>query len=300
MQIKSPNPVFDNSNEIILEIQFGTGGEDSKLFTYDLFSAYVKYAERNGLNVEILNDENGHIVAQVKGTNAGQYFRNETGKHIVQRVPPTESKGRRQTSVISVAVLPLPPENKYKPLPDNELDIIAQCGSGPGGQHQNKSATTIRMKHLPTGLSVHIVGRSQLANKKEALKILTTKVNEKFITDETEKHNYLRRKTLGDGARGDKIRTYNFIDSRATDHRFNIKTGNIKGVMRGDFTLLYPKEEVRIEPKFMHIADARCLELSKGDAMTENEEKHTDVCDWCLEYVLDGKKPSHSAPSKIN
>lgn len=196
-----------------------------------------------------------------------------------------------------MAILPLPPDNKYKPLPDNELDIIAQCGSGPGGQHQNKSATTIRMKHLPTGLSVHIIGRSQLANKKEALKILTTKVNEKFITDENEKHNYLRKKTLGDGSRGDKIRTYNFIDSRATDHRFNIKTGNIKGIMRGDIELLYPREEVKIEPKFTHITDARCLELSKDATMTQEEEKHIDTCDWCLEYVLDGKRPN---ASKIN
>lgn len=290
MYLKSRSPVFDNSKEIILEIQFGTGGEDSKLFTYDLFSAYTKYAERNGLEVEILNSENGHIVAQIKGKNAGSFFRNETGKHIVQRVPPTETKGRRQTSVISVAVLPIPPDNKYKPLPDNELEIIAQCGSGPGGQHQNKSATTIRMKHLPTGLSVHIVGRSQIANKKEALKILTTKVNERFINDENEKHNYLRRKTLGDGSRGDKIRTYNFIDSRATDHRFNIKTGNIKAIMRGDISLLYPKEEA-IEVK--HLIDTRCVEISKDESsMTEEERNHIDACDWCLEYVLCGEKPA--------
>lgn len=196
--------------------------------------------------------------------------------------------------MISVAVLPIPPENKYRPLPDHELDIIAQCGSGPGGQHQNNSATTIRMKHLPTGLSVHIVGRSQIANKKEALKILTTKVNEKFITDENEKHNYLRKKTLGNGSRGDKIRTYNFIDSRVTDHRLNIKSGNIKAFMRGEIELMYPREEVKVKPK--HLTYERIIELSKDETtLTPEEENHLyHECDWCLEYVLGGEQPTTS------
>lgn len=217
---------------------FGEGGEDSKLFTYDLFAAYTKYSEKNNLKVELLNSENGHIVAQIKGNDAGKLFKNETGKHIVQRVPPTETKGRRQTSVVSVAVLPVPPDNTFKQLPEDELETIAQCGSGPGGQHQNKSATSIRMKHVPTGLHVLIIGRSQLANKKEALKILTAKVNEQFITQENEKHNYLRRKTLGNGSRGDKIRTYNFIEHRLTDHRSNRKIHNVDAIFKsGSFEL---------------------------------------------------------------
>jgi peptide chain release factor 1 len=230
--------VFETSKEIILEIQFGEGGEDSKLFTYDLFTAYTKYSEKNKLNIEILNSENGHIVAQIKGNDAGKLFKNETGKHIVQRVPPTETRGRRQTSVVSVAVLPVPPDNMFKPLPDNEIETILQCGGGPGGQHTNKSAVSVRMKHLPTGLNVFIIGRSQLANKREALKILTAKVNEQFVNQENEKYNYIRRTTLGNGSRGNKIRTYNFIEHRLTDHRTNKKIHNVDSVFKnGSFEL---------------------------------------------------------------
>jgi peptide chain release factor 1 len=203
-----------------------------------LFSAYSKFAINNSLEVELYNSENGHIVACIKGNNAGKYFQYETGKHVVQRRP-KNGKGKAHTSVVSVAVLPLPPDRSYKPLPDHEVDIIAQCGHGPGGQHQNKSHTSIRAIHKPTALSVFIVGRSQIANKKEAIKILTAKVNEQFTSEKVNNYNYIRKHTLGDGNRGDKIRTYNFMESRITDSRSGVKLRNMDLIFsKGKFELL--------------------------------------------------------------
>lgn len=182
--------------------------------------------------------ENGHIIAQINGANAWKYFKYETGKHVIQRVPPTETKGRKQTSVVSVAILPLPPENTTKSLPSNELEIIAQCGHGPGGQHQNKSATSVRIKHLPTGLSVFIVGRSFEQNKTRALKIINAKVSDQFISNSENNYNYLRKQALGNGSRGNKIRTYNLIEHRLTDHRTNVKIHNVDKIFKnGSFEL---------------------------------------------------------------
>lgn len=216
----------------------GEGGEDSKLFCQDLFSAYVKYAYNNKLEVEILSEEVGHIVAKISGNSAGLLFKNETGKHIVQRVPPTESKGRRQTSVIAVAIMPLPPDTSLKPIPLHELDITTQCGHGPGGQHQNKTASAVRIKHIPTGIHVFINGRDQHANKRDAIKIITAKVNDYVQNKEQSIYSKIR-KELMDGSRGNKVRTYNFIESRITDHRTNKKVHNIDAILKkGQFNLL--------------------------------------------------------------
>jgi peptide chain release factor 1 len=216
----------------------GEGGEDSKLFCHDLFTAYVKYAVNNHLVVEILNDESGHIVAKISGTDAGKIFKNETGKHIIQRVPPTESKGRRQTSVVAVAIMPLPPDNTMKQIPLHELEITTQCGHGPGGQHQNKTASAVRMKHIPTGIQVFINGRDQHANKRDATRIITAKVND-YVQNKEQSVYSKMRKELMDGNRGNKIRTYNLIDSRVTDHRTNKKISNVDAVLKkGQFELL--------------------------------------------------------------
>lgn len=189
-----------------------------------------------------MHKEDGHITAKIFGNNVWKYFKNESGKHVVQEVA-KGGKGKLHTSIVAVGILPVPPKNSYTPLPISELEITAQCGrQKAGGQNVNKVASAIRAKHIPTGVSVFINGRDQHQNKEIAIKILTLKVNQDRIEKQNSKYSNLRKSILGNSSRGDKIRTYNFIESRVTDHRFNIKTGNIKAVMKGDIDLLYPKE----------------------------------------------------------
>lgn len=138
-----------------------------------------------------------------------------------------------------MAVLPIPSETVLKSLPDSELDITATTGTGPGGQHKNKTASCIRAKHKPTGIEVVIDERSQYHSKKLAIRILTARVAEHFEEKERAAFRDERKAKLGDGNRGGKTRTYNFINSQVTDHRLGTKTGNIKAVMKGEFDLLF-------------------------------------------------------------
>ncbi len=196
-----------------------------------------------GLKSETLSQENGHALMKVTGRNVWKSFQHEPGKHVVQRVPPTERSGRRQTSVISVAVLSLPPENKLVPLRDQDLEIITQTGKQKaGGQNVNKVASAVRMKHKPSGLSVFINGRDQGANKKEALRILTARVHTMKSEREQSAYDSTRKAVLGDSGRGDKVRTYNFMRHEIVDHRLNKKTNKIDHFMKGDFSVLFNQE----------------------------------------------------------
>ena len=205
----------------------------------ELFAAYLKYSRLLGFKEELLHNDFGHIVAKISGEGVGEAFKNEPGKHCVQRVPPTESKGRKQTSIVIVGVLPIKDDTGFEPLKDEDLDITCQTGHGKGGQHQNKTASAVRMRHIPTGLAVFINGRDQHSNKREALKILTAKVNELRLAEIDADYAAIRKSQLGDGGRSNKIRTYNFMESRVVDHRLDKKTGNIKGIMRGEFDILF-------------------------------------------------------------
>jgi peptide chain release factor 1 len=121
-----------------VEIRGGEGGKDSKLFVHDLFSAYCKYSQSLGFRVEVLDSSEGRVTATIAGQGVGKAFGRESGKHCVQRVPPTEKSGRRQASLVTVAVLPLPTPSSSQLLPEEELEVATQRGSGPGGQHRNK------------------------------------------------------------------------------------------------------------------------------------------------------------------
>lgn len=231
------------ARELALEVQFGEGGDDSKLFVQELFAAYARYAERQGLTCELLGTSPGQITARISGEHAWDCFRHEPGKHCVQRCPDTDRSGRRHTSIVTVAILPLLPEQVNHPLPEAELLIKTQGGSGPGGQHQNKTESAVRMTHIPTGLQVFINGRDQHRNRREALKILTGRVNELARDQLQAEYHQDRRSQRQGGGRGEKVRTYNFIEGRVVDHRLNTRTAQIKQVMKGEFELLWPDSE---------------------------------------------------------
>lgn len=229
---------------LILEIHGGEGGTDSKLFAADLLSTYQKYASLCGFGYEVLTEEHGHFIVKINGQNVWKAFKHEPGKHVVQRVPPTERNGRRQTSIITVVVMPLPPEYTQEPLKESDLDIKFQCASGPGGQHQNKTASACRAVHRPTGLQIFITGRDQHANKREALHILTTKVQQLQNRQKQEAYDSQRKNQMGNsiGKRGDKVRTYNFIRGEIVDHRLGKTTSNIKEFMKGNFSVLFKED----------------------------------------------------------
>lgn len=230
---------FFDADEIVLEIKFGEGGDDSRIFVDQLFSAYLRYAQSLGFTAELLFSGEGHMMAQICGSHVGRAFRHESGKHVVQRVPPTETKGRRQTSIVSVGVLPIRSDNTVQAIPENELEITTTKGTGPGGQHKNKTESAVRIVHKPTKISVVIDGRDQFSNKREARRIVTARVNEAKRVVADAEYAAFKRKQMGDGGRGDKVRTYNFIDSRVVDHRLGTKTSDIKSVMKGDFSKLF-------------------------------------------------------------
>lgn len=233
--------IFDDADEIILDVQFGEGGNDSKMFVDELFAAYLKYSRTLGLQAEVIHSSDGHMIAKISGKKAGRAFKNEPGKHCVQRVPETESKGRKQTSMITVGVLPIKSQEDDEPLRDQDIEITTQCGHGPGGQHQNKTASAVRMKHKPTGITVFINGRDQYNNKIEARKILTARVNDKARSESESEYSDLRKSMMGDGGRSDKVRTYNFMRSDISDHKLNKSTGNVKAFMKGEFKVLFGK-----------------------------------------------------------
>lgn len=226
---------------MVLEIRFGVGGTDSKLFVKNLYDAYCKYARSLSLSVVPLLEDDGHIVARVRGEGAGKAFQHEAGKHVVQRVPPTEKGSRKHTSVISVAVLPMK-DDVEKELNMNEVEVETTGGHGPGGQHQNKTESAVRAKHVPTGITVFINGRKQHQNRREALRILATKVAEVQQEQVDVAYHKERKSQLGGGGRSAKIRTYNFLKGRAVDHRLNVKCGKVEDIIdKGRFDLLLKK-----------------------------------------------------------
>lgn len=199
--------------------------------------AYLRYAEALAYSYELVYSSESAWSVRISGKDCWRLFSNESGKHVVQRIPPTESKGRRHTSVVSVAVLPLVLEQRFV-LPMDEIEILTQRGHGKGGQHQNKVESAVRAIHKPTGMSVFINGRDQYRNKQLALEILQAKIAQKVKKDARLAQNRDKSEQLGFGDRSGKIRTYNFINSVVLDHRTGQKTSRIEEVMKGRFDLL--------------------------------------------------------------
>lgn len=201
--------------------------------------AYVKYASSNGCKLENEQWETGKVSLVFVGPHVQRLFAQEAGKHCVQRVPPTEKRGRRQTSIVTVAVTIPAPDAVATKLDMSEITIMTKRGSGPGGQHRNKTESCVVARHDPTGLSVTIDGREQHSNKRLALKLLSSKLESAKAANVAAKAAADKRQQVGNGGRADKIRTYNFIDSRAVDHRTGVKTNRVDEVIgRGRFELL--------------------------------------------------------------
>lgn len=200
--------------------------------------AYCKYAALNHLLSEVVYQSESSWSLCITGERARACFGDEAGKHVVQRVPASESRGRRHTSVVAVAILPLSKETAAFRLPEQDVEISTQKGHGKGGQNQNKVESAVRVIHKPTGLSVFVNGRDQYRNKVLALEILTEKVRERERWLAQEHLRQLKACQLGDGARSGKRRTYNFINSFVLDHLSGCKTTRVKEVMSGRFDLL--------------------------------------------------------------
>ena len=234
-----PRDPNDDRN-VVVEIRQGAGGEEAALFAADLYRMYSMYATSEGFKTEVtvLNEtELGGIKEinfMVIGDGAYSKFKFESGVHRVQRIPVTESNGRIQTSTVTVAVLP---EVEAVEVEVNPADIkIESCkSSGAGGQHINKTESAVRLTHKPTGIVIECdQERSQLQNKERALKILYTKLYDMKQRAQDEMIASTRKSQVGSGDRSEKIRTYNYPQSRITDHRINKTVFNLTGFLNGD------------------------------------------------------------------
>jgi peptide chain release factor 1 len=234
-----PRDPRDHRN-VIMEIRAGTGGDEAALFAADLFRMYSRYAERQGWEIDVLSaNEIGiggfkEIIFMVKGRGAYSRLKYESGVHRVQRIPVTESSGRIHTSTATVAVLAEVDEVEVD-IPENDIRIDVYKSAGAGGQNVQKNATAIRITHLPTGIVVACQDeRSQLQNRIRAMSILRARLYEMELERQRQQVEATRRSQVGTGERSEKIRTYNYPQSRVTDHRINISNYNLPAVMEGD------------------------------------------------------------------
>jgi peptide chain release factor 1 len=234
-----PKDQNDEKN-VIIEIRPGVGGDEAGLFAGDLMNMYMRYAERNKWKVEIIDLSQGEMggikqtTFMVNGKNAYSKLKFESGVHRVQRVPETETQGRIHTSTATVAVLPEMEKTELN-IDEKDLRIDTFRSSGAGGQKVNKTDSAIRITHIPTGIVVECQDeRYQVKNKEKAMKVMMSKLYDYYQGIKDKEYAENRRVQIGNGDRSEKIRTYNFPQSRVTDHRINFTTYNLEGFMDGD------------------------------------------------------------------
>lgn len=257
-----PKDPYDDKN-VILEIRAGAGGDEASLFAQDLFRMYSRFAENKGWKFEVLDTSFSPIgglkeaIGNIRGKGAYSILKYESGVHRVQRVPRTEASGRIHTSTATVAVLPEADDIDVK-LDPKDLKIEAFGSSGPGGQSVNRNYTAIRVTHKPSGLVVSCQDeKSQHRNKEKALRVLRSRLMD---IAQREQHDAIarnRRSQVGTGERSEKIRTYNFPQSRITDHRLNENFHNVEAILDGEID--------EILEKLIRQAQAQALGSASGD-----------------------------------
>ncbi len=231
-------------DSIIVEIRAGTGGEEAALFAHDLYNMYVRYADSRRWKLEQLDfspSEMGgfrEVIFSVKGPGVWSELGYEGGGHRVQRVPETESQGRIHTSAATVAVLPEPDQIDVQIDPNDVTEHVSRAG-GPGGQNVNKVSSAIKLKHVPTGITVSMQDeKSQHKNRAKAWRILRTRIYEHYQRQKRTERDAKRKTMIGSGDRSQKIRTYNFPQNRVTDHRINLSLYSLDRIMAGDMSEL--------------------------------------------------------------
>ncbi len=234
-----PKDPYDDKN-VFIEIRAGTGGEEAALFAADLLKMYARFAEKHNFKAEIVDshqtDIGGYkeVILGVEGKGAFSRLKFESGVHRVQRIPTTESSGRIHTSAATVAVLPEVEEVEVDINPQ-DLRIDTFCATGPGGQSVNTTQSAVRITHVPTGVVVSCQDeKSQLQNKEKALRILRSRLLDKYISEQTAELAQTRKTMVGSGDRSERIRTYNFPQNRVTDHRINLTLHKLDFILAGD------------------------------------------------------------------
>jgi peptide chain release factor 1 len=234
---KDPN----DQRNVFLEIRAGTGGDEAAIFAGDLCRMYTRYAESLGWRVEVLSSSDGtrggfkEIILRINGKGAFSRLKFESGAHRVQRVPDTEAQGRVHTSACTVAVLPEPDAIEEVTINPADLRVDTFRSSGAGGQHVNVTDSAIRITHIPTGLVVECQDeRSQHKNRAKAMALLSARILDAERSKQNKEQASLRKSLVGSGDRSERIRTYNFPQSRITDHRINLTLYNLDKVLEGD------------------------------------------------------------------
>ncbi|HJA89312.1 MAG TPA: peptide chain release factor 1 [Candidatus Jeotgalibaca merdavium] len=235
-----PEDPNDGKN-IIMEIRGAAGGDEAALFAGDLFEMYSKYSENQGWKVEVMDANitgiGGYkeIILMIKGQNVFSKLKYESGAHRVQRVPSTESQGRVHTSTATVVVMPEMEEVELD-LADKDIRVDIYHASGAGGQHVNKTASAVRLTHIPTGIAVAMQDeRSQLKNREKAMKVLRARVFDKISSEAQSEYDANRKSAVGTGDRSERIRTYNFPQNRVTDHRIGLTIQKLDQILSGKF-----------------------------------------------------------------